>query len=187
MNINGKHISASKIIYLVIYYSFARFLPESDSRLGKLILSKKIRRALCKRIFKKCGMNVNIERLAFFGTGCNLELGDNSGIGINADIPSDTKIGKNVMMGPNCKIFAVNHIFSRTDIPMCEQGQTPPLQCIIEDDVWIGQDVMIMPGKIIRKGSIVAAGCILSKSFPEYSVIGGNPPVILKSRLQKGK
>lgn len=63
-------------------------------------ISKKIRYSLCKNIFKYCGKNVNIERLAWFGTGKDIEIGDNSGIGINAKVYNNVKIGKNVMMGP---------------------------------------------------------------------------------------
>ena len=143
---------------------------------------KLIRRMCCKHIFKKCGSNVNIEHMANFGSGLDIEIGDNSGIGINACIPSNTKIGKNVMMGPNCYILATNHAFSRTDIPIIEQGYTPKKETIIEDDVWIGRDVLMTPGRVIKRGSIIAGGCVLCKDFPEYSIVGGNPSKLIKSR-----
>lgn len=114
-----------KYICLFLYYSFARFLPVSYAPIvGKP--SKWIRYQLCRRIFAKCGTNVNVERLAKFGSGRNIEVGDNSGLGVNCNIPQNTIIGSNVMMGPNCYILGVNHIFDRTDIPMCQQGSTPP-------------------------------------------------------------
>ena len=120
--------------------------------------------------------------MANFGSGLDIEIGDNSGIGINACIPSNTKIGKNVMMGPNCYILATNHAFSRTDIPIIEQGYTPKKETIIEDDVWIGRDVLMTPGRVIKRGSIIAGGCVLCKDFPEYSIVGGNPSKLIKSR-----
>lgn len=43
-----------------------------------------IRRFLCKQIFRKCGKGVNVERKAFFASGLDIEIGDYSGIGINA-------------------------------------------------------------------------------------------------------
>ena len=52
----------------------------------------------------------------------------------------------------------------------------------VEDDVWIGRGVFIMSGKKIKKGSILAAGTVLTKNFPEYSIIGGNPSRLIKSR-----
>lgn len=166
---------------LALYYGIARYLPTSGYPIvGKAC--KYIRYQLCCRIFKKCGKNVNIERLAYFGGGRNIEIGDNSGMGVNCNIPSNTVIGKNVMMAPNCYIIGVNHAFDRTDIPMCQQGATPPLQTVIEDDVWIGRNVIMTPGRIIKKGSIIAAGCVLCKDFPEYSIVGGNPSKLIRSR-----
>lgn len=68
---------------------------------------------------------------------------------------------------------------------MLEQGlKTMEERCqvVIEDDVWIGRDVMIMSSKNIKKGSIVGARTVLTKNFPEYSIIGGNPSRLLRSR-----
>lgn len=181
MNIKGRKIGIPSIICLSLYYSIAYWLPGSYS----LILggvSRKIRYSLCRHIFKYCGKNVNIERKANFGCGLEIELGDESALGINCTVPSNTKIGKFVMMGPNCYILQNNHIFKRTDIPMCHQGHTPVVPTIIEDDVWIGRDVLITPGRHIKHGSIVAAGCVLCKDFPDYSIIGGNHSKLIRSR-----
>jgi maltose O-acetyltransferase len=136
-----------------------------------------------KRIFKSCGKNVNIERGASFGKGFDLEIGDNSGLGRYCHVPSNIKIGKDVMMAPNVFVFHLNHSFEDTSIPMRLQGVTQKEPVVIEDDVWIGRGVFIMPGKRIAKGSIVAAGTVVTKNFPEYSIIGGNPSQLIKSRL----
>ena len=175
----GKKLQVRKIICLVIYYSFARFLPKSHTCFN---IGGAVRYMLCKHIFKKCGKDVNIERGAWFGTGANLEIGDCSGIGINAHIPSDTIIGKYVMMGPNCFILDVNHKIDDTDIPMALQGHSIRKTTIIEDDVWIGRSVSMTPGRYISKGSVVAMNCVLTKDFPAYSIIGGNPSKLIKMR-----
>ncbi len=180
MLINKKEINIKKIICLLLYYSIAQYLPQS----GRLLnIGGVIRLCLCKRIFKKCGSHVNIERRAWFGSGANVEIGDYSGIGINCHVPSDTVIGKYVMMGPNCFILDVNHKVSDTTKPMCFQGHMERKTTIIEDDVWIGRDVKMTPGRHIYKGSIIAMGCVLTKDFPEYSIVGGNPSRLLRSRL----
>lgn len=180
MRIRGKNIPLSKIICWALYYSVAIYLPESHgiTKIGGLI-----RNALCRKIFKKCARTANIEKGARFGTGFNIMIGENSGIGINANIPSNTIIGDNVMMGPNCYILGQNHEYGRTDIPMIKQGykKTPPT--IIEDDVWIGRDVLITPGRHISQGSVIAAGCVLCKDFPAFSIVGGNPSKLIKSRI----
>ena len=125
---------------------------------------------------------MNVERKANFGSGLDIELGDESGLGIGCVVPSNTKIGKHVMMGPNCYILAQNHRFDRIDIPMCKQGMSSKLQTTIGDDVWIGRDVVMTPGRSIQSGTIVAAGCVLCKDFPAYAIIGGNPSRLIRYR-----
>ena len=148
---------------------------------------KWLRYICCKNIFRFCGANVNIERMAFFGSGLKLSIGDNSGLGINCVVPSDIIIGRNVMMGPNVYILAANHQFNRTDIPMCNQAGSIAKQTIIEDDIWIGRQVIFTPGRKVKMGSIIGAGTVLTKDFPEFSIIGGNPAKLIRSRLETVK
>lgn len=75
--------------------------------------------------------------------------------------------GKNVMMGPQCYILSINHPFDRTDIPIMEQGSTVQFDTIIEDDAWIGRQVIFTPGRVVKKCSIIAERYILSENFPE--------------------
>lgn len=181
MQIRGRKIELFKLLYLIAYYGFAYWLPTSYTPIVGRV-SRLARLFLCRHIFMKCGVNVNIERKANFGSGLEIEIGDESALGINCTLPSNTKIGKYVMMGANCFIFAENHRYDRTDIPMCKQGFSQKKTTIIEDDVWIGRDVKMTPGRVVKKGTIVACGCVLTKDFPEYSVIGGNPSKLIKKR-----
>ena len=167
----------------LLYYHFAIHLPSTTSRRGGKV-SLKIRQFLCKRIFEYCGNNVNIEKGAHFGSGDKIRIGNNSGLGINCHIPNGSIIGNDVMMGPNCFVHYRNHCFARSDIPMRLQGYSENKPVIIEDDVWIGQDVTIMVGRQIKKGSIVAACSVVTKDFPEYSIIGGNPARLIKNRKE---
>lgn len=184
MKLYGKEIRFSKIVFLTLYYGLLRYLPCSTNfLLGNA--SKKLRYLCCKKIFYYCGRNVNIERKAYFGSGLEVEIGDNSGLGMNCCVPSDIVIGKNVMMGPNCYILNRNHQFNSVDIPMIQQGFSKKKRTIIEDDVWIGRDVLFTPGRLVKKGTIIAGGCVLCKDFPPYSIIGGNPSKFIRSRLCK--
>ena len=54
---------------------------------------------------------------------------------------------------------------------------------VIEDDVWCGANVTILKGVTIGHGSVVAAGAVVTKSFPPYSIIGGIPAKLLKMRF----
>ena len=172
-----------KRFFILLYYIFIQYLPANRTKLGRIFHTRSLRYFVCKQIFKKIGKNVNIERKAHFGYGNELEIGDNSGLGINSSIPSNIKIGKNVMMGPNCCILNSNHVFARTDIPMIEQGSVMGKRIVIEDDVWIGQNVLITSGRHIYKGTIIGAGCVFCKDFPEYSIVGGNPSRLIRSRI----
>jgi maltose O-acetyltransferase len=65
-----------KILLLMIYYGFARHLPASNHRFS--FASRWIRRMICKGIFKSAGININIENGAYFGTGSEITIGNNS-------------------------------------------------------------------------------------------------------------
>ncbi len=182
MRIKGEEYKIIQLFCLIIYYGVLRYLPASTSRfLGKF--SKKTRYICCRHIFKFCGINVNIEKGAVFGNGINLCIGDYSGLGKNCHVPNSTIIGKYVMMGPNCYILENNHSFKNIEEPMMFQGKTIRKKTIIEDDVWVGRDVIMTPGRLIKKGTIIGAGCVLVKDFPEYSIVGGNPSRFIKSRI----
>lgn len=172
--------NVSQKIFNFLYFNFAIFLPISYTRFGWV--GKLCRRFLAAKIIKKCGKNVNFERGAVFGF--DLEVGDNSGIGVNAQIANGVIIGKNVMMAPEVVIHTINHNFDRIDLPMMSQGNSKVENVVIEDDVWIGQRVIILPGVAIYKGCIIGAGAVVTKSFPPYSIIGGNPAKLIKSRLE---
>ena len=177
-----KTIREGKYIWRFLYYNFAIYLPRKTHFGGPASL--RIRRFICRHIFEYCGDNVNIEHGARFGAGTRIRIGNNSGLGVNCVVPNGSIIGENVMMGPNCYIHERNHSFSRVDIPMIKQGYAPPKPIIIDDDVWIGRDVTIMVGRHIAKGSIIAANCVLTKDYPEFSIVGGNPSRLIRSRKQ---
>lgn len=175
----------TKKLFWRLLYSIGKIMPVSyNKKIGGGIWLK-IRRLACRNLFDYCGKNVNIEKGASFGYGFGIRIGDNSGLGINCVIPDGTVIGNDVMMGPNCYIHGVNHRFDRTDVPMRLQGATESKPCIIDDDVWIGRNVTIMVGRHISTGTIIASNSVVTKDFPPYSIIGGNPAKLIRSRLEE--
>lgn len=173
----------TKKLYWRFLYIVGKRLPVSYHRIwGRIAL--KIRQIACRHLFEYCGNNVNIEKGASFGGhGFRIRIGDNSGLGVNCVVPDGTIIGRDVMMGPNVYVHTRNHKFDRTDIPMRLQGYSENSPLIIDDDVWIGRNVTIMVGRHISKGTIVAANSVVTKDFPPYSIIGGNPAKLIRSRL----
>ncbi|MEG0297586.1 MAG: DapH/DapD/GlmU-related protein [Clostridium sp.] len=167
-------------IYQILYRFIGKNMPNSDVKIS--FGAKKVRLYLCSRFVKDIGKNVNIESGAVFDS--NIEVGDNSGIGINSYIQGPTKIGCNVMMGQQVHIYTRNHEFEKVDIPMIEQGESEMKQVIIGDDVWIGTRAIILPGVKIGNGVIIGAGSIVTKDVENYAVVAGNPAKVIKYRTE---
>lgn len=132
------------------------------------------------QFIEHCGKNVNFERGAKFNP--ELSIGDNSGVGMNCELSGRIIIGKDVMMGPNCIMRTYSHRHDRLDIPMDEQGFEPERVMCIGDDVWIGTNVIIMPGVNIGSHCIIGAGSVVTKDVPDYAIVGGVPAKIIRMR-----
>lgn len=170
------------ICYL-IYVTVGKRLPAFHNSYNDFFA--RIRFLLVKGYIDKCGKYVNIQPRATIAR--RVCIGDFSGIGRNSIISGGVKIGEHVMMGPEVLIYTQNHDFSRTDIPMDQQGWSDELPVVIEDDVWIGSRVTILPGVLIGKGCVIGASAVVTKSVPPYSVVAGNPSKIVKTRQTKRK
>lgn len=142
-------------------------------------IPKYLRSFSSKLMFKSCGRKIDIGR--FCKLNFNIEIGNKSSIGDNAYIQGNVKIGNNVMIGPQVMMIASNHNYSDRRIPMNQQGANSK-GIIIEDDVWIGARAIILDGVIIREGTIVGAGAVVTKNTEPFTVIGGNPAKLIKRR-----
>ena len=124
--------------------------------------------------------HINIQWMCHFED--DVIIGDRSGLGPNCFVHGPTKIGNNVMMGQDCLLYTRNHDFSDVEKPMIDQGFSSKEIIIIEDDVWIGARVIILPGVKIGKGSIIGAGAVVTKDVDPYSMVGGVPAKLIKKR-----
>ena len=164
----------SKRIIYVFYSLLAKWLPES----GHSSVSKKMRAFFGKRILKKMGDNVNIERGACFSP--EVQIGNNSGIGIRSEIYGPVSIGESVMMGPEVIIYTRNHKYGK-GIPFYQQGFEEFDPVSIGNNVWIGRRAMLMPGSSVGSNVIIAAGAVVTERFGDDVVIGGVPAKVIKS------
>lgn len=161
-----------------LYKLIAIRLPSSVS---KLKVGQRQFRVLCAKMMGvKVGKKVNIEKGAIFSK--YLAIGDYSGVGINCRLYGKITIGKNCLMAPDVVMITTNHKFDRIDIPIKEQGVEQEKPIIIEDDVWIGERVIILPGVTLHKGCIIGAGSVVTKDVPSYSIAVGNPAIVKKRR-----
>lgn len=160
-----------KKFYKLLFDTFISKTPESCQPIRNFIVGKYI---------KKFGEGGSIGRRCRIHK--NTSIGCNSGVGRGCEINNGVTIGDNVMMGPDVLIYTQNRCTSDPKVPMRTQGMNQIMPVIIEDDVWIGARVCILPGVVIGKGSVIGACAVVSKSIPPYSVAVGNPAKVVKSR-----
>lgn len=118
-----------------------------------------------------------------------VSLGDYVFINRNAYLNSRTRIGHFVQLAANVAIVGADHRYDVVGVPMRFTGRADreSLLTIIEDDVWIGHGVTIMAGVRIGRGSIVAAGAVVTKDVPRYTVVGGVPAKPLRARFDEAQ
>jgi len=120
------------------------------------------------------GRGVMIRPSSYYGgdLGHGLVMGDHSSIGPHGYVGCSGKIviGKNVMFGPKCSLFAENHVFSDSNTSIKSQG-VEQKGITIEDDCWIGSNVTILAGVTIGRGSVIGAGTLVTKDIPAGSVV----------------
>jgi acetyltransferase-like isoleucine patch superfamily enzyme len=93
----------------------------------------------------------------------------------------DTIIGNDVLIAGHCMIIPNNHNIKFRKVPINKQGHSYK-GIIIEDDVWIGHGCSILDGVTIGKGSVIAAGSVVNRTVPPYTVYGGVPAKFVKDR-----
>jgi len=143
-------------------------------------------RALPLRIFaKSIGRDVRIENNCTFINPKNISIGNHVFINRNVEIDANcgtVDIGNNVLIGSFTSLHTANHKFEKTDIPIIKQGLETNTRIVVEDDVWIGGRVYLLPNITIGTGSVVAAGAVVTKDVPPYTIVGGVPAKVIGKR-----
>tara|TARA_R110002049_G_scaffold285698_2_gene466840 strand:+ start:59184 stop:59717 length:534 start_codon:yes stop_codon:yes gene_type:complete len=105
-----------------------------------------------------------------------LSIGDRTGIAAGCQLNSAAgiTIGNNVLIGPSALLWTQNHVFNDPDTPIRDQG-AQYAAITIEDDVWIGGRSVILPGVCLARGTVVAAGAVVTKSTEPYWIVAGVP------------
>ena len=137
------------------------------------------------RLLKKnCGIHIGDKvflhdgvKLSAWGTDqhAEIKIGSNTYIGDRTEIHS----GKSVIIGSNCDISWDCCIMDRDYHKFCSDSETYK-ETVIEDNVWIGCNVLILKGVRIGEGAVVAAGSVVTKDVPPRTLAGGNPAQIIK-------
>ncbi len=109
----------------------------------------------------------------------NVLIGKRTRIGIGSVLIGPVIIGNDVRLAQNVVVSGLNHGYENVNIPISKQKVTTK-QIIIEDESWIGANSVILSGITIGFHSVVAAGSVVTKDVPPFSVVAGNPAKIKK-------
>ena len=143
--------------------------PLNEEQRGKLI----------RELLGGAGKTPWLETPIHFAYGCNTTVGDHFYSNFNLTVVDDVSvtIGNCVMCAPNVTISTTGHPvhpYYRT------RGAHFSLPIVIEDNVWIGANVAIMPGVTIGKNSVIGAGSVVTRDIPADVVAFGTPCRVIR-------
>ena len=168
-----------KSFLFIFLYDCVRFIPTPVGELFRYAVLK----IFCKKIeslWIRCGTafffpenisigkRVSINDNVFLNGYGGIEFGDDSGVAYGSALISE------------------DHDISDPDIPMKEQPKLPG-KITIEKNVWVASNCVVLRGVTIGEGSVVAAGSVVTKSVPPFSIVGGNPARVIRSRKRRIK
>ena len=126
------------------------------------------------------GQDSTIEDFTAINNGVgDVVVGDRTRIGLSNTIIGPVTIGNDVRLAQNVVLSGLNHNYKEINSPIHQQGVSTK-SIVIEDESWIGANVVVVPGVTIGKHAIVAAGSVVTKNVPAYTVAAGNPARLLK-------
>jgi len=131
------------------------------------------------------GKNIHCQlSTTFWSPHKDIILGSNIGIGYHCVFQSDIEIGDKVMIASHVGfINSDDHRFDIMGKTMWDSGRGDKYKIVVEDDVWIGHGAIILSPAHIGRGSIVAAGSVVTKDVPCYAIVAGIPAKILRMRF----
>ena len=113
-----------------------------------------------------------------------VHLGNNVGIGDYCTINTDVIVGNDVLVGSNVGLIARDaHSVYIPCSTMFASPRGDKHRIVIEDDVWIGFGTLVLSGVTVGRGSVIAAGSVVTKNVPAYTIVAGSPARVLKPRF----
>lgn len=137
------------------------------------------KKEILKQLLAEVGESAWIETPAYFSYGCNTHIGHHFYSNFNLCIvdDSDVFIGNYVMFGPNVTLSVTGHpVWGEYR----RKGAQFSLPIHIGDDVWIGANVVVLPGVTIGNGSVIGAGSVVTHDIPDHVVAAGTPCRVLR-------
>ena len=142
---------------------------------------------IASRRHVKIGKGSNIHPTVIFRQPERISIGNNCSINHNNVFQAGKRLstitlGDNVLTAANVMFIAYSHNFEDINTPIMYQD-CYDASIVVEDDVWIGHGVTILPGVKIGKGCVIGAGSVVNKDIPENSIAVGAPAKVVKKRI----
>lgn len=134
---------------------------------------------LLRRIISNIKENICIEPNFWCDYGYNIKVGENFYANHNLVILDCAKVefGDNVFIGPNCSFYTAGHPL---DAKQRNEGLEYAHPIKVGDNVWLGGNVVVLPGVFIGNNSVIGAGSVVTKDIPDHVVAVGNPCKVVK-------
>lgn len=126
--------------------------------------------------------NSKFENHIYISDARQLTFGSYVRINEHVFLQGKITVGNHVMMAPNVAIYTNTHEHARIDIPMVMAGDTETKPVIIENNVWLGRNVVVLPGITVGEGSIVGANAVVTKNVEPFTIVGGVPAKEIRKR-----
>lgn len=141
------------------------------------------RERLLRRLLGNTGEHFLIEQPFYCDYGYNIEVGENFYANVNCVILDGAKVtlGDNVFVAPGCGFYTAGHPL---DAERRNKGLEYARPITVGSNVWIGAQVIVLPGVTIGEGCVIGAGSVVNRDIPPYSLAVGNPCRVVR-RLEE--
>lgn len=134
----------------------------------------------------RLGAGSTIEDFSVVNNGVGaVVIGEHSRVGIGNVLIGPVTVGNQVILAQNVVLSGLNHGYEDVTRPIRQQPVTTR-EIVIEDECWLGANVVVTAGVRIGRHAVVAAGSVVTKDVPPCCVVAGNPARILK-RYEAGR
>ncbi|UQS82531.1 sugar O-acetyltransferase [Bombilactobacillus folatiphilus] len=169
-------------------YRSAQIHPENSSTAGKLIAQQINQVPLDQRqrivelerqLFNQAGENIYLNPPLYVDYGRHISIGENFYANQNCtllDVNTIT-IGDDVLIGPNTSLYTAGHPLEPT---VRREGLEFGLPIVIEDNVWLGGSVTVLPGVTIGQNTVIGAGSVVTHDIEANVLAVGNPARVIK-------
>lgn len=173
-----------KKIRCILYHLFKIRFTAQITSMGIVNIGKNVKLITEVDSTIKLGSNVSLKdnTVIYAKKGASIIIGNNTSTGHDTEISANKSItiGSDVIMAANTYITDSNHGYLVRGIPFREQPmETGSVE--VGNNVWLGRNAMILKDSKVGSDTVVAAGAVVTKCFPENIILGGVPAKVIKS------